>query len=54
MCVCVCVCVGGGEGGVGDKWTILGPKMAHPHNSGSVGRIFFRFCTLKKAKPIGT
>ena len=19
----------------GNKWTILGPKMAHPHNSGS-------------------
>ena len=23
------------------KWTILGPKKAHPHNSGSVVRIFF-------------
>ena len=25
---------------VWDKWTILGPKMVHPHNSGSAGRIF--------------
>ena len=22
------------------KWAILGPKIAHPHNSGSAGRIF--------------
>ena len=22
------------------KWTILGPKMVHPHNSGSAVRIF--------------
>ena len=22
------------------KWTILGPKMVHPHNSGSTVRIF--------------
>ena len=22
------------------KWVILGPKIAHPHNSGSTGRIF--------------
>ena len=25
---------------VHDRWAILGPKMAHPHNSGSVLRIF--------------
>ena len=23
------------------KWAILGPKIAHPHNSGSAGRISF-------------
>ena len=23
------------------KWTILGPKMAHPYNSGSTVRMFF-------------
>ena len=23
-----------------EKWAILGPKIAHPHNSGSAGRIF--------------
>ena len=27
----------------GDKWTILGPKMAHPNNSGSAVRIFLNF-----------
>ena len=32
-----------------DKWVILGPKMAHPHNSGSALRIFFKFCTMKRA-----
>ena len=31
------------------KWTILGPKTAHPHNSGSAVRIFFKFCTVKRA-----
>ena len=31
------------------KWTILGPKMAHPHNYGSAPRIFFRFCIMKGA-----
>ena len=25
------------------KWAILGPKIAHPHNSGSAGRIFLDF-----------
>ena len=25
---------------VQDKWAILGPKMAHPHNSGSALRSF--------------
>ena len=25
------------------KWTFLGPKMAHPHNSGSAVRIFLNF-----------
>ena len=31
------------------NWTILGPKMAQPHNSGSTGRIFLKFCTMKGA-----
>ena len=31
------------------KWAILGPKMAHPHNSGSAGRIFLKFYTMKGA-----
>ena len=31
------------------KWAILGPKIAHPHNSGSTGRIFLKFCTMKGA-----
>ena len=30
------------------KWTILGPKMAHPHNFGSAVRIFFKFCSMKR------
>ena len=25
------------------KWVILGPKIAHPHNSGSARRIFLKF-----------
>ena len=29
------------------KWAILGPKIAH-HNSGSAGRIFVKFCTMKE------
>ena len=29
--------------------SILGPKMAHLHNSGSAVRIFFKFCTMKGA-----
>ena len=28
---------------VHDKWAILGPKMAHPHNSRSALRIFLNF-----------
>ena len=32
-----------------DKWAILGPKMAHPHNSGSALRIFLKFCRMKGA-----
>ena len=39
------------------KWAILSPKITHPHNSGfahpynsgSTGRIFFKFCTMKGA-----
>ena len=31
------------------EWAILGPKIAHPRNSGSAGRIFFKFCTMKGA-----
>ena len=32
-----------------DKWVILGPKMAHPHNSGSTLRTFLKFCRMKGA-----
>ena len=32
---------------VQDKWAILGPKMAHPHNSESAVRIFIEFCRMK-------
>ena len=32
---------------VWSKWTILDPKMVHPHNSGSALRIFLKFCTVK-------
>ena len=28
----------------------LGPKMAHPHNSGSVVRIVLQFYTIEGAK----
>ena len=31
------------------KWAILGPKIAHPHNSGSAGRFFFTFYAMKGA-----
>ena len=31
------------------KWAILSPKIAQPHNSGSAGRTFFKFCTVKEA-----
>ena len=31
------------------KWAILGPKIAHPLNSGSAGRSFFKFCKMKWA-----
>ena len=31
------------------RWTILGPKMAHPHNSGSALRIFLKFRRMKGA-----
>ena len=33
---------------VWSKWTILGPKMVHPHNSGSAVRIFLKICTMKR------
>ena len=33
-----------------DKWAILGPKIVHPHKSGSAERIFLKFCTMKGAK----
>ena len=32
------------------KWVILGPKIAHPNNSGSAGTIFLKFCAIKGAK----
>ena len=28
-------------------WAIFGPKIVHPLNSGSAGRIFLKFCTVK-------
>ena len=31
------------------KWTILDPKVVHPHDSRSAGRIFINFCTMKGA-----
>ena len=31
------------------KWAILGPKAAHPRNSGSIVRVFFKFCRMKGA-----
>ena len=31
------------------KLAILGPKIAHPHDSGSAGRIFLKFCPMKGA-----
>ena len=31
------------------KRAILGPKIMYPHNSGSTGRIFFKFCAMKGA-----
>ena len=31
------------------KWTILHPKMAHPHNSGLAVRVFLEFCTMNGA-----
>ena len=34
---------------VHDKWAILDPKMAHPHNSGSAQRIVLKFCRMKGA-----
>ena len=34
---------------VQNKWTILGPKMAYPHNSGSALKIFLKFCRTKGA-----
>ena len=27
----------------------MGPKMAHPHNSGLAVRIFLKFCRMKEA-----
>ena len=32
-----------------DKWVILCPKMAHPHNCGWALRIFLKFCRMKGA-----
>ena len=32
-----------------DKWAILGPKTTHPHNSGSLLIIFWKFCGMKGA-----
>ena len=30
-------------------WKMDVPKIAHPHNSGSAGRICLKFCTMKEA-----
>ena len=30
------------------KWAILGPNIAHPHNSGSAGRIFLKILHNEK------
>ena len=38
---------------VQDKCAILGPKMAHPHNSGSAPRIFLKFSRMNR-EVIGT
>ena len=27
----------------------FGPKIAHPHNCGTAGRTFLKFCTMKSA-----
>ena len=32
-----------------DKWTVLGLKVAHSHDSGSAVRIFLKFCRMKGA-----
>ena len=29
------------------KWALLGQKIVHPHNSGSAGRNFLKFYTMK-------
>ena len=34
---------------VQDKWAILGPKMAHPRNSGSTVKVFLKLCRMKGA-----
>ena len=34
---------------VQEKWAILGPKTAHPYNSGWALRIFLKFCRMKRA-----
>ena len=31
------------------EMSLFGPKIAHPHNCGSAGRIFFKFCPVKGA-----
>ena len=35
-----------------DKWTILDPKMMHPHNSGSAVIIFLKFCTNENGQQV--
>ena len=37
------------ENFIQDKWAILGPKMAHPGNSGSILRFFLKFFRMKGA-----
>ena len=32
------------------KWCTLGTKIVHPHDSGSIQKIVFKFCKIKRAK----
>ena len=34
------------------KWTNLGPKIVHPHNSGSILRIFLKILHNEKSEAV--